>query len=202
MQPDKVKIGLIVLAAGSSRRMRGTAKQTLVVGGKSLLRRAAELAAATEFFPKIVVLGKDFEKLKAEIADLPVKAVFNSDFALGVSSSIKTGLRAVSAPMTDALIVMLCDQPLLTTENLFALRDSFLKNQSLIVASVYENTTGVPALFSRAVFDDLMNLENDEGAKKIIKKYRAEAVFIFAPEAALDVDTPEDYEKLKNYKFT
>lgn len=201
MQPDKVKIALIVLAAGSSRRMRGVPKQTLEVGGKSLLRRAAELAAATEFSPKIIVLGKNFEKLKAEIADLPVKAVFNSESSVGVSSSIKTGLRAVSAQTADALIVMLCDQPLLTTENLFALRDSFLKNQSLIVASAYENTIGVPALFSRAVFGELMNLQNDEGAKKVIEKYRAETVFISAPEAAFDVDTPEAYEKLKNHKF-
>jgi molybdenum cofactor cytidylyltransferase len=86
---DTAKIGLILLAAGSSRRMDGEPKQLLKFRGKTLLRRASEVAIQSKNFPVIAVLAKDSENLKTEIADLPVEAVFNIYSTVGIASSIK-----------------------------------------------------------------------------------------------------------------
>lgn len=192
------KTGCIILAAGDSTRMNGAAKQLLEFGGKTLLRRAADAAIEADFDRIVVVLGSNAEECKKEIEDLPVEITVNKDWETGMSSSIKVGLSAFSnEENVDAVVVMLCDQPLISSKTLRRLREIFSETGKSIVACRYAGTTGVPALFARAVFDDLTALQKDEGAKKVIKKYESETAVIHAPEAAIDVDTARDYEKLK-----
>ena len=88
---DNQPIGIIVLAAGASRRMNEP-KQLLLFEGKTLLRRAVETAVESIYQPIIVVLGANVEKMRLEIEDLPVELVFNQDWQRGLSSSIKIGL--------------------------------------------------------------------------------------------------------------
>lgn len=193
---ESPKIGLIILAAGSSNRMSGEPKQMLEFEGKTLLRRAAETALQTEF-STVVVLGANHQNLRKEIEDLPLKIAFNEDWKNGISSSIKKGLSVFSEENLDAVIIMLCDQPFVSTEILLRLRDAFIKTKKPIAASQYENTVGVPALFAREIFAGLKNLREDEGAKKIIKKNMNKTALVAAPEAAFDVDTLQDFERLK-----
>lgn len=198
MPTTEQKIGCIILAAGDSTRMNGAAKQLLEFGGKTLFRRAAETAIEANFYSIVIVLGANAERMRKEIEDLPVQIAVNKNWETGMSSSIKAGLSAFSNEENiDAVVVTLCDQPFVTTKTLRGLCETFAETGKSIVACRYEKTTGVPALFARAIFDDLMNLQNDEGAKKVIKKYEAETAVILAPEAAFDVDTARDYEKLK-----
>ena len=63
------------------------------------------------------------------------------------------------------------------------------------MASEYAETIGVPALFSHLIFDELLNLSTENGAKKIIKKHLASVISISVPEAEIDIDTTDDYEK-------
>ena len=194
--PVNPKIGLIILAAGSSSRMKGEPKQMLKFQGKTLLRRAAETALRAEFSPTVVVLGANQEKLRAEIENLPLTIAVNENWQSGMSSSIKTGVSALLKENPDAAVVMLCDQPLVTTEVLQRLRAAFIKTKKPIAASRYENTIGVPALFASEIFDELLNLQNDEGAKKIIMQNESRVAPVAAPEAAFDVDTLQDFEEL------
>lgn len=159
------------------------------------MRRVAETALRTNF-PTIVVLGANREKLRGEIEDLPLEIAFNQNWESGMSSSIKIGLAALSEK-ADAAIFMLCDQPLVTTETLRRLQNAFIETKKLIAACEYEETIGVPALFAREIFAELNALRNDEGAKKIIIRDLNRIVAVAAPEAAFDVDTVRDYEKLK-----
>jgi len=192
------KTGCIILAAGDSTRMNGAAKQLLEFGGKTLLRRAADAAIETDFDRIVVVLGSNAEEFKKEIEDLPVEIAVNKNWETGISSSIKAGISGlIDEENIVAVVVMLCDQPFVTTKILRRLRETFNETGKSIVACLYAETTGVPALFARAVFDDLIALQKDEGAKKVIKKYEPETAVIHAPEAAIDVDTARDYEKLK-----
>lgn len=195
------KIGLIILAAGSSSRMNHEPKQMLKFRGKTLLRRAAETALQSEFYSTVVVLGANQEKLRKDIEDLPLRITVNENWESGISSSIKKGLSALSEENPDAVMIMLCDQPFVTTEVLQRLRDAFIETKKPIAASEYENTFGVPALFGREIFAELSNLQNDEGAKKIIKKDINRIAFVAVPEAAFDVDTLQDFEKLKRLSF-
>lgn len=193
------KIGIIILAAGASTRMNGVPKQLLEFEGKTLLRRAAEIAlSCCVARPIVVVLGANASKLLPEIKDLPVLPTINENWASGMGSSIKTGLSVLLAENTDieAAILMLCDQPFVTPETLNRLVETYQKTKSPIVACQYADTTGVPALFAREMFAELSNLQGDVGAKAVIKKHPADIVQMPTPEAAFDVDTQADFQKL------
>ena len=191
----KLKIGVVILAAGSSSRMGDDPKQLLKFQGKTLLRRAAETALQTEF-STVVIVGAKQEIFKKEVEDLPLKIAVNENWKVGISSSIQKGLSVLAEDDFQAAIVMLCDQPLVTSEVLMRLKDAFIESKKPIVACRYENTIGVPALFAREVFAELNDLSGDEGAKKIIVKDLSRTVLIYVPEAAFDVDTLQDFEKL------
>jgi molybdenum cofactor cytidylyltransferase len=190
------KVSLILLAAGNSSRMNGAPKQLLVYENKTLLRRAAETALQSDFEPIVVVFSDNREIFKREIENLPVHTAINENAKTGISSSIKTGLSALSGKNSDAVIIMLCDQPLISIEILRKLRDVYVQTCKPIVACEYENTFGVPVLFEQRFFAELMNLSDDEGAKKLIAKYRGQTEFVRCAEAATDVDTLEDYQNL------
>jgi len=197
MLPHKQKIGLMILAAGNSSRMNGEQKQLLIFRNKTLLRHAAETAIQSDFEIVVVVLGANAEKLIDEIVDLPLQIGVNKNWQDGMGSSIKTGITMLSEKNLDAVIIMLCDQPLITKETLKKLDETFAKNERLIIACEYDETIGVPALFSSQLFPELINLKQFEGAKKLIKKYLENTILISTPEASIDIDTIEDYEKFK-----
>lgn len=201
-QQRKPKISLIILAAGRSSRMNGAPKQMLVYEGKTLLRQVVETALESNFETTVVVLPADSKVFCREIEDLPVKTAINEHVEIGISSSIKTGLSALSGENPGAVIIMLCDQPLISSEILQKLGGVFVQTGKPIVACEYENTFGVPALFARAFFPDLMNLSEDQGAKKIIEKYREQTEFVRCPEAGTDVDTFDDYQNLVRQSFS
>lgn len=198
--PEKPKIAAIILAAGNSSRMNGEQpKQLLEFGGATLLRRAAQTAIAANFNRVTIVLGANAARLLRQVEDLPVEIALNENWQSGMSSSIKAGLAALAENenAADAAIFTLCDQPLVSAQLLRRLGEIFARPGKTIAACEYARTFGVPAVFARRHFAELSNLRGDEGAKKIIKKYIGETIFICAPEAAIDVDTWRDYEKLK-----
>ncbi|HEY8560045.1 MAG TPA: nucleotidyltransferase family protein [Pyrinomonadaceae bacterium] len=189
------RIGIVVLAAGGSTRMKQP-KQLIRFGGKTLLRRAAQTAVASVYQPVVVVLGANFEKTKTEIEDLPVEIVYNRDWEGGLGASLKTGVEKLLeiAPAAAAVVIALADQPFVTAEHLNLLAANFERLKTPIVAAAYDETRGVPALFSREVFDDLCRLSEDKGAKVVIEKHRAALSTIELPEAAFDLDTPQDWQ--------
>jgi molybdenum cofactor cytidylyltransferase len=191
-------IGLILLAAGASTRLGNFPKQLLEFRGKKLIRRAAENALASQCAKVCAVLGANAERIKSEIDDLPIEIVINENWQAGMSSSLKCGLKKLLEiePSLSAVAVQLTDQPLIDAAIINCLIEVFLDTRKSIVASQYAETVGVPAIFARPLFADLMNLAEDAGAKRIIKKYSASVEIISIPEAAFDVDTPKDYEDL------
>lgn len=195
-------IGIIVLAAGASSRMNGQPKQLLEFKGKTLLRRAAETALNTNC-KTVVVLGANAESLTKQIADLspPLRVVVNENWAAGMGASIKTGLAVLANENLDAVVIMLCDQPFVTAETIRRLIEKFEQTGSLLVASFYNNTTGVPALFASEMFAELSNLDADAGARAIIKKHHANVAQTPTPEAAFDIDTQADFQKLSLIKI-
>ncbi|MBS1796084.1 MAG: nucleotidyltransferase family protein [Acidobacteria bacterium] len=189
--------GIIVLAAGASRRMKKP-KQLLRFEGRTLLRRAVETALETGFRPAIVVLGANFESLRPEIADLRVETLFNRDWETGLSSSIRAGLDHLleTAPETAAVVLTLADQPFVNAAHLVSLAATHRRTRKPIVAARYNGGLGVPALFAREVFDELRALTGDRGAKAVIEHDRERVAVVDLPEAARDIDTPADFAGL------
>ncbi len=199
MQTDS--IGVILLAAGVSARL-GEPKQLLRFRGETLLRRSAKIALAASN-RVIVTLGARIEILRKEIEDLPVVIVENKNWETGMSGSIKVGLKKFldDADKVKAIIVMVCDQPFVNENLLKKIITKFQETGSPIVACEYQNALGVPALFCKNLFPELLALDAQTGAKQLIKKYHAQTAAISFPEGAFDIDTPADYANLmENFK--
>ena len=189
-------IGVILLAAGASARL-GEPKQLLQFQGETLIRRAAKIALAASS-RVVVTLGARFEKVRNEIEDLPVEIVENKDWINGMSGSIQIALKKLlaDANQLEAVVVMVCDQPFVDEILLEKIVVEFRETDALIVACEYHNTLGVPALFHRKLFPELLALDAQTGAKHLIKKHELQTKRIQFPEGEFDVDTQADYENL------
>ena len=190
-------VGLIILAAGKASRM-GKPKQLLNYQGTSLISHAVKMGLNSICKPVVVVLGAYAENIKPEIDKLPIQIVENPYWETGMSSSIRAGVAAIkeSNSNLDAIIIALADQPLISEAVFNQLIQSYQETGNIIIASAYDDIVGVPALFNKNLFSELINLEGDRGAKALMGKYKNEVLTIPVAEAAIDIDTQEDYEKL------
>ena len=189
-------IGIIILAAGASRRM-GTPKQLLKIDNQTLIERAITITQALDNQQTVVVLGANAAKINPYIIrQKKVNFIVNKDWAQGMGTTLKAGLEFFLAreETVEAVIVMVCDQPYLTTEKLRQLIDAHQQTKAAIIATEYNGIKGVPALFSSTLFPKLLELNKDEGARKIIKKYKGKIVTIDFPEGIIDLDTPAAYQ--------
>ena len=186
-------VTVVILAAGTSSRM-GQSKQLLQVHGTSMIRRAVNTALASSSRGVVVVTGKDSAAIVNELADSRITVVHNPAYLLGIGSSLKLALKKVIAvyPDTDAVIVLVADQPMVTAAHLRKIIATFEASGSQLIASSYSGTFGVPALFARKFFDAVLQVDDTEGAKKVLKKYESELLLLDFPEGSIDLDTPED----------
>ncbi len=197
LESNSMSVGAVILAAGSSSRM-GSPKQLLQFQGQSLVRRAAVAALEAGCRPVIIVTGANADLTRRELNGLEVSEVLNTDWETGIASSIRSGIEGlISAhPDVDASVVMLCDQPHVTAEIISTLVAAHRRTRSSIVASMYGESFGVPALFGKEFFAELARLEGMSGAKQVIQCHAPKAHFLPFPSGDVDVDTPEDFSRL------
>ena len=194
-------VGIVILAAGGSTKL-GSPKQLVQFKGKTVFRRSAESALACDPDGLIVVLGSRAEEISIEAEGLALEIVINKEWEVGISSSIKAGLARLIElrPDTDAVIIMLSDQPFVDEETIRSLLDTYRTTRKPIVASEYNDVLGVPALFDRVMFEELTKLEGDAGARVLIRQTATDHIATTpAPEAAFDIDTPQDRDRLRTY---
>lgn len=191
-----LKIAGMLLAAGGSSRL-GHPKQLVRWDGKTLIRRAAEALIDAGCFPIVVVLGAEKERSELELKGLDAEIVVNDAWESGMGSSISRGVKAIiaSGSVPDAVLISLCDQPFVTSEKLLPFLNAFRQSRPSLIAALYNNVAGVPALFSADLYPDLAALSGDKGAREIIKN-SPDAVTIPLPVAAIDVDTFGDLAQL------
>jgi len=192
-------VAAIVLAAGASSRL-GQPKQLLMLGGETLVARAIRLAGEAGASPVIAVLGAHQERIGAAINPGSAIPVVNSDWPQGIATSIHAGLRALEkcAPQASGTLILGCDQPRLTTEHLRALLEAFsAQGSSVIAASGYAGVGGVPAVFPRAVFADLLALRGDHGARALLTQSPCPPTLLPFPGGEVDIDLPTDLALLE-----
>ena len=190
------KVGAVILAAGGSFRF-GRPKQLLSFRDKTLVRTTIDAACKAGCSPIVVVIGSDWEKIHPELAHANVIEVQNKNWQRGIGSSIRSGVEALTdhAPDIEAVLLLVCDQPAVDArfiERLIAMHEATRKD---IVASGYANTLGVPALFARSLFKELLSIGDEAGAKSIILQNPERVAELAFPEGAIDIDTREDWEK-------
>lgn len=197
-KPETGPVGVVVLAAGASVRM-GAPKQLLPYRGTGLLRYSVETALGASEGPVVVVLGCSAEDFRPALDGLPVQIVENAEWKAGMGGSLRVGLEALleEHPETGAVLILVCDQPLLSELVLKELIAAYRKGGHGIVASEYGGTLGVPALFDRVFFPDLLALHGREGAKGLIGQNREVVAAVPFPDGIIDLDTPADCERLQ-----
>jgi len=198
--PEKGRrIAAVVLAAGRSTRMGAVNKMLAEIGGKPLVRIAAEQALASRAKPVIVVTGHERERVEQALAGLAVQLVHNPDYAEGLGTSLKAGIAALPE-VADGAVVCLGDMPQVDAGLIDKLIGGFDPERgALVVVPSIEGRRGNPVLWSRRFFPDLMQIQGDIGARHLIGHYAEAVVEIpLAGEAALiDVDTPESLSAVK-----
>ena len=185
-----MNVTAVILAAGGSARM-GRPKQLIPFRGQTLLRRAAEAACASRASEVISVLGYEPALMRRELDCLRVRVQENPLWKEGIASSIRCAL-GVLDPACEGALIVVCDQPALSAAHLDALIEACTGAPGRAGASAYGGSVGVPALFPRALFADLLRLEGDRGAQRVLIARRESLLEVPWPEGAIDIDTPED----------
>lgn len=189
------RLGIVVLAAGEARRF-GACKQLVAFQGKSLLQHVIDAALALPHKRLMVVTGKyDQEIKKAFEGGLAVGAeqVYNPDWPEGMSSSIRLGCQLLASDC-DQILVLLADQILVSADELHSLIDG--TDSDGIACAGFSGTVGPPALFGSAFYPELLSLDAENGAKRILTNPKNHVRVVPMVSAGWDVDTPEDLENL------
>lgn len=196
MPTNSIKISLILLAAGESSRL-GTPKQLLMYKGESLMQHTIDLTQNLEI-ETIIVLGAFKEEILGQVDVLGIKVVENMNWNEGLASSIRCGLSRVleTNPETEAVILILCDQPFLKVEILREIVTKYHSSGQAIVHCSYGDASGPPTLFHKSLFPYLMELKGGQGAKKVVDMFPDQVAYVDFPKGKLDIDTIADYHQL------
>lgn len=188
----------LVLAAGRSTRMGECNKLLQTVRGEPLVRHAVKAQLASRAAPVLVVTGHQAAEVRAALAGLDVAFVDNPDFATGLSSSVRAGLRALPDDVPGA-VVSLGDMPNVTPQVINRLAEAFAdRPDALAVVPTLFGQRGNPALLSRALFPAVERLSGDQGARRLLDAAGESVVEVPLddPAIAIDVDTPEALKAL------
>lgn len=192
------RIGAVILAAGESARF-GKPKQLIRHGGKSLVRGILDAAQEADCSPIAVVVGSDSEGITRELQKTNVAIVPNRNWERGIGSSIRTGVLYLidTAKDIDAIMLLVCDQPFVNARVIRELVALYTKTGKPIAASSYAKTLGVPALFDRTCFQELLTLDDASGAKSVILASSARIAKYSFPKGEIDIDSMKDLATLQ-----
>ncbi len=189
--------GLIILSAGPSSRL-GWPKQKILYKGKTLLQRSVETAINSGCKPVIVILGAYAKEIQPDIEKEDIIIIPSMEWQEGMASSIRAGIAMLqkTASHISDVIFMVSDQPFADTALLTNLINQKETTGKEIIACSYNNTLGVPVLFNKKFFSELLLLKGQEGAKKLLIKHKESVAAIPFEQGNIDIDTIEDYEAL------
>lgn len=196
MNIESSRVPAVILAAGASTRL-GRPKQLLrpsLFHGLSLLEQAVQFARDAGASPVFVVLGANVEQIVHECSFDGATVLRNVDWSTGMAASLRCGISAVEDQCVgcDGVLLMVCDQPKLSSAHLRQLLEAHTHQPEAIVASRYVGSSGVPAIVPRTMFPALMLLRGEQGARAIFQENGV--IEIDFPGGELDIDSPEDLE--------
>lgn len=191
----RADIAGVLLAAGMSTRM-GQNKLFLSLGGATVLERAVNAALQAGLDPLIVVVGHEAERVREALAGKPARLVFNPDYASGLNTSLRTGIRAVPDEMAAAL-VMLADMPRVDAAMIQTLIERWREAGTKLAVSRFGDVIAPPIVYGAPLFAELRALDGDGCGKAVIKRHRGEEIAVDWPaERLADLDVPEDVDRV------
>jgi molybdenum cofactor cytidylyltransferase len=183
-----VKIGILLLAAGSSRRFGSDKRRALLPDGRSLLQTTLDAITASGLPAQLCLpAGYDVPSEMRSRQQLTVQAINHPERGMGVS--LAQGMAAL--PAWDGVLIALADMPWIQAESYIAIAAAL--TQDTICVPVHAGCRGNPVGFGRVFFPQLCALEGDMGARQLLRDHSARVREVAVPDAGIrrDVDTPE-----------
>tara|TARA_B100000795_G_C22803943_1_gene443635 strand:- start:223 stop:825 length:603 start_codon:yes stop_codon:yes gene_type:complete len=191
-------IAVLILAAGKSSRMHSI-KQLEKINNKTLLDITLDKVNMLFFENIFCVLGANYDEIKQGIISKNIAFINNKKFENGLSSSIVSGINYFNENKLnfDGIFILLADQPVIEITYLKSMLALFKENNDSIIASNYGSKLGVPAIFPKKYFTDLLQIKGDKGAKEFINKRKKEVICPKSTTNFFDIDTKTDLELFK-----
>ncbi|MEX0802617.1 MAG: nucleotidyltransferase family protein [Candidatus Binatia bacterium] len=187
----------VILSAGESSRM-GRPKALLPIEGQKFIERIAGALKQSRAGRIIVVLGHHVDEMRRQIEHLPVDILVNPDYQNGQLSSLQVAIRHIqNEDNCDGMLVHLVDHPYINPALVDMMIERFYQSGRLIVVPRHRERRGHPVIFSRQLFDELLDAPIDQGAKAVVNAHREETLEIETAEEGItiDIDTPELYRR-------
>jgi molybdenum cofactor cytidylyltransferase len=176
--------------------MGKTNKLLSSLNGKPMVAQSVNIAIKSSAIETIVVTGYQSDQVRGALSEFSVNFVYNPNYKIGLSSSLKSGINAVSKNTAGALI-LLCDMPLVTTKTINTLIERFNdKNGKAICQPIFKGFSGNPVLWPREFFSNLTNIQGDKGARELIKQYSKSVSFVEVNDSGIHIDfnRPDDFK--------
>jgi molybdenum cofactor cytidylyltransferase len=195
----RIRIGAVVLAAGTSSRM-GEPKQLLRLGERTVLGQTLDNLRNTHIEQIVLVLGFVAEKIARQIDLGGFTLVINDQFREGMGSSLRSGIAALN-PEVNAALIVLADQPFVRPATLDQLIDGYVESCAQIAIPTYRGFRGNPVLLDRSVFAEVMELTGDIGCRAIFGDHTEGIVKVPVDDVGilLDIDNKSDFERLQKF---
>ena len=193
-------VGAVVLAAGKSERM-GQNKLLLSLNGRTLIDNILDALADAGIDEQVVVLGYKPTELLETLGQRieKVKVAINMDFEFGMTSSFQKGLQQLKT--VDAAFLVLGDEPIFDPKILLSLIEQMeqRRDKALIATPIYNGQKGHPLLFHSQLFAEILDLKSSQTIRDVVHSHADKLVKIDAPQwTTMDIDTPEDYDRVCN----
>lgn len=194
---ERRRVTAILLAAGQSTRM-GDFKQLMPFRGRTIVEASVETLLASSVDDLLVVVGHRADEVAAALSRLGVRTVRNPDFADGMASSVKAGVRAAGTD-TDGLMIALGDQPHVPVEVHDAVLAAFRSSSAPIVAPTIAGDSGHPIVFDISLRDEMLGFDPAQGLRAVTYAHRTEILRVPVDTVAIldDIDTRDDYDRIK-----
>jgi molybdenum cofactor cytidylyltransferase len=187
---DSPGLHAAILAAGGSSRF-GSPKQLVRLAGTPVLHQAIANAAFVAGQSVTVVLGANAGLIGEALRQSAASVVVNRTWSEGLASSIRAAVNSAPAGC-EGLLLVLADQVAITADDLKRLYAAWRRHPVLIAAALYGGAPGLPAIFPRWTFTDLLDLRGDRDPRLVIRRNVDQVVRVPMQNAAIDLDTPED----------
>ena len=194
MDDQASELHAAILAAGPTARFGGSEPIARRRGGPALHELAAN-AALVAGQSLTVVIGAYAKEIAPSLRQRAISIALDRGWEEGLASSIRVAVNS-APPGSEALLLMLADQVAITADDLRRLHASWKRHPILIAAALYQGAPGLPAIFPRWAFSDLLSLRGDRDARSVLRRNIDRVVRVPMSNAGIDLDTPEDLLQL------
>ncbi len=196
IQEVQRRVGAVVLAAGDSARM-GQPKLLLPWGSSTIIRTVCERVTSCGLHEIVVVAGEHMEAIQQQLVNLPVRVVYNPDYAEGeMLSSLKVGLQSIWHS-SSACMVVLGDQPEIKTDVFFSILRTYSRELKRIIIPTHKNRRGHPVLIDNSFWQAVLDLPSDKAPRDMLSAHEQHIFEMEVDTVTVlsDIDTPEDYKR-------